>query len=39
MTPRSSRKQSEVTRENIMDAAHALFLEQGYHATSMRPIH
>ncbi|HOD43445.1 MAG TPA: TetR/AcrR family transcriptional regulator [Anaerolineaceae bacterium] len=38
MTPRSSRKQSEVTRENIMNAAHALFLEQGYHATSMRQI-
>lgn len=28
----------EGTRENILAAAHSLFLEQGYHGTSMRQI-
>ncbi len=38
MSPVSSRQQSEITRQKILDAAHSLFLEQGYHATSMRQI-
>ena len=28
----------EITRKNIIDAAHLLFVKQGYHGTSMRQI-
>lgn len=33
-----SPQQSQVTRNTILEAAYHLFLEQGYHATSMRQI-
>ena len=33
-----SRQQSEVSRHKIIDAAFLLFMDQGYHATSMRQI-
>ncbi|MEA4906543.1 MAG: TetR/AcrR family transcriptional regulator [Anaerolineaceae bacterium] len=36
--PRSSRQKSEETRARVVDAAYQLFLEQGYHATSMRDV-
>ena len=36
--PRSSREKSAETRARIIDAAHALFNERGYHATSVRDI-
>jgi AcrR family transcriptional regulator len=38
MTPKDKLKKGEVTRLAIEDAALALFMEQGYHATSMRQI-
>ncbi|MGC8856852.1 MAG: TetR/AcrR family transcriptional regulator, partial [Anaerolineae bacterium] len=31
-------RKGEITRQTIEDAALTLFLEQGYHATSMRQI-
>jgi AcrR family transcriptional regulator len=34
----SSPSKSELTRRKILDAAYSLFLDQGYHATSMRQI-
>jgi AcrR family transcriptional regulator len=36
--PREARKKGEATRLAIEDAALVLFMEQGYHATSMRQI-
>jgi len=36
--PKSSREKSEETRSRVIEAAYSLFLEQGYHATSMREI-
>jgi AcrR family transcriptional regulator len=37
-TTTSSPNKSEQTRRRILDAAYKLFLDQGYHATSMRQI-
>jgi len=34
----SSLSKSELTRRKILDSAYSLFLDQGYHATSMRQI-
>lgn len=36
--PQEKRKKGEITRLAIEDAAIALFMEQGYHATSMRQV-
>ena len=36
--PKEKIKKGEVTRLAIEDAAISLFMEQGYHATSMRQI-
>jgi AcrR family transcriptional regulator len=36
--PRSSREKSEDTRARIIEAAYSLFLERGYHASSMRDV-
>jgi AcrR family transcriptional regulator len=36
--PRSSREKSEETRARIIEAAFSLFLERGYHGTSMRDV-
>jgi len=38
MTAKENMKKGEVTRLAVEDAAISLFLEQGYHATSMRQI-
>ena len=38
MTPKENLKKGEATRLAVEDAAISLFLEQGYHATSMRQI-
>ena len=38
MTAKENLKKGEVTRLAVEDAAISLFLEQGYHATSMRQI-
>jgi len=31
-------RKGEATQARILDTAHALFMEQGYHGTSMRQI-
>ncbi|MCJ7623627.1 MAG: TetR/AcrR family transcriptional regulator [Anaerolineaceae bacterium] len=36
--PEKTRSKGEQTRTNIVEAAHSLFLDQGYHGTSMRQI-
>lgn len=36
--PRSSREQTEITHRHIVEIAYQLFIEKGYHATSMRDI-
>ncbi|HSG41588.1 MAG TPA: TetR/AcrR family transcriptional regulator [Anaerolineales bacterium] len=36
--PKEKLKKGEITRQTIEDAAIELFMEQGYHATSMRQI-
>ena len=38
MSKKDTPKKGEVTRLAIEDAALSLFMEQGYHATSMRQI-
>lgn len=38
MTPKEKLKKGDVTRLAVEDAAIELFMEQGYHATSMRQI-
>ena len=36
--PRASREKSEATRSHIVEAAYQLFIERGYHGTSMRDV-
>ena len=36
--PEDPISKGELTRQAILEAAHALFIEQGYHATTMRQI-